>query len=48
LTATNSHGQLVNHIDFNLREREEMCNFTQASEVMDGVWVSDGDGFGLS
>ena len=40
MIATNSRGQPVNHIDFNQREREEMCNFTQASEVMDGVWVS--------
>ena len=35
----------MHYIDFNQREREEMCNFTQASVVMDGVWVSNGDGF---
>lgn len=39
LVAWDSNGNPTNYVDFAVREREEMCNLTQATEVTDGVWV---------
>lgn len=39
LVAWDSKGSPVNYVDFSIRERVEMCNLTQATEVCDGVWV---------
>jgi dual specificity MAP kinase phosphatase len=39
LVSWDSKGRPRNYIDFALREREEMCNLTRASEICDGFWV---------
>ncbi|KAG8844624.1 tyrosine/serine/threonine protein phosphatase pps1 [Serendipita sp. 405] len=39
LVAWDSKGIPSNWNDFAIREREEICNLTQATEVCDGLWV---------
>lgn len=39
LVSWDSNGKAANYVDFAVREREEMCNLTRASEICDGLWV---------
>ncbi|KIM33170.1 hypothetical protein M408DRAFT_325977 [Serendipita vermifera MAFF 305830] len=41
LVAWDSKGNSINYVDFAVRERVEMCNLTQATEVCDGVWLGN-------
>ncbi|KAG8794917.1 Dual specificity protein phosphatase 10, partial [Serendipita sp. 399] len=41
LVAWDSKGTPSNYIDFAVREREEICNLTRATEVCDGLWLGN-------
>ncbi len=39
LIAFNSNGNSIHHIDFMAREKKEMRQLTQATQICDNVWV---------
>ncbi|CCA74119.1 related to protein tyrosine phosphatase PPS1 [Serendipita indica DSM 11827] len=41
LVAWDSIGRPIQYVDFAAREREEICNLTQATEVCDGLWLGN-------